>query len=90
MTTCQSGKSQTESEKGIIPLKERGAYKIREACEYLGGVAPITIRRLIDRGLIKPNKALRHIVIAKSELDRFLASPSRSVNRSDAPTYKDE
>lgn len=50
-----------------------GALKIKAAAQYLGGVAPITVRRLIKRGLLKPNRALRHILIPIPELDRFLA-----------------
>ena len=57
-----------------IRLPDRGAYKLREACEYLGGLSPVSVRRLIDRGLIRRNLALRHIIIAKTELDRFLAT----------------
>jgi len=49
----------------------RGAVKLREAAEYLS-VSPITLRRLIRRGLITPNRALRHILIPIAELDRFL------------------
>ena len=55
----------------------RGAVKIKGAAEYLGGVSPISVRRLIKRGLIKPNRALRHILIPISELDRFLAESQR-------------
>jgi excisionase family DNA binding protein len=51
----------------------RGALKLREAAKYLGGVSQITVRRLIERGLIKPNRSLRHLLIPVSELDRFLA-----------------
>ena len=54
---------------GITP----GALKIKEAAAYLGGISQITVRRLIERGLIKPNRVLRHILISKAELDRFLA-----------------
>jgi len=53
---------------------QRGALKLPEACEYLGGISQISLRRLIARGLIKPNRALRHIIIPISELDRFLSS----------------
>jgi excisionase family DNA binding protein len=53
-----------------------GALKIKDAAKYLGGVSQITIRRLIKRGLIKPNRALRHVLIPISELDRFIASNS--------------
>ena len=54
---------------GIIPA----ALKLKGACKYLGGVSEITVRRLIDRGLIKPNRALRHLLIPIAELDRFLS-----------------
>jgi len=50
------------------------ALKLKEACEYLGGISNITLRRLIARGLIKPNRALRHILIPVSELNRFIGS----------------
>lgn len=50
-----------------------GALKIKDAAKYLGGVSTITVRRLIQRGLVKPNRALRHILIPVAELDRFLA-----------------
>jgi hypothetical protein len=49
-----------------------GALKVKDAANYLG-VSPISVRRLIERGLIKPNRALRHVIIPISELDRFLA-----------------
>jgi hypothetical protein len=61
--------------KQACPLPElppRGALKIKEAAEYLGGLSTISVRRLIKRGLIKPNRALRHILISIGELDRFL------------------
>jgi len=50
-----------------------GALKIKDAAQYLGGISRITVRRLIKRGLLKPNRALRHILISVAELDRFLA-----------------
>ena len=55
-----------------INITNRGALKIREAAQYLGGVSPTTVRRLIKRGLIRPILALRHILIPVEELDRFL------------------
>ena len=51
-----------------------GALKLKPACQYLGGISEITLRRLIARGLIKPNRALRHILIPVAELDRFLSN----------------
>ena len=57
-------------------LAPRGALKNKDAAKYLG-VAPISVRRLIKRGLIKPNRALRHILIPISELHRFLQEGGR-------------
>ena len=48
------------------------ALKVKDACKYIGGVSEITMRRLIDRGMIKPNRSLRHLLIPVAELDRFL------------------
>jgi excisionase family DNA binding protein len=59
------------------PIAPLGALKIKDAAQYLGGVSTITVRRLIKRGLIKPNRALRHILIPVAELDRFLAGEER-------------
>ena len=50
----------------------RGALKLKAACEYLGGVSVPTMHRLIDRGLIRPNRALRHLLFPIVELERFL------------------
>ena len=50
-----------------------GALKIKDAAQYLGGVSTITVRRLIKRGLIKPNRAVRHVLIPIAELQRFIA-----------------
>lgn len=59
------------------PRAPVGALKIKDAAAYLGGVSQITVRRLIARGLIKPNRALRHLLIPVSELDRFLTEGHR-------------
>ena len=54
-----------------------GALKLKDAAQYLGGVSTISVRRLIERGLIKPNRALRHLLIPIAELDRFIAGERR-------------
>lgn len=59
-----------------IPANQ-GALKLKDACRYLGGISPSSLRRLIDRGLLKPNRALRHILIPIPELDRFLAGGTK-------------
>ena len=40
------------------------------------GVSDKTIRRLIDRKLLRASHALRHLRIPKTELDRFLKETS--------------
>jgi Helix-turn-helix domain len=54
-----------------VPAKQ-GALKLKDACRYLGGISPSSLRRLIERKLLRPNRALRHILIPVAELDRFL------------------
>jgi hypothetical protein len=54
------------------PAPTRGALKLTEARQYLGGISIPTIHRLIHRGLLKPNRSLRHLLFPVKELDRFL------------------
>jgi hypothetical protein len=49
-----------------------GALKLRAACEYLGGIHSATLRRLIARGLIRPNRMFRHLLFPVKELDRAI------------------
>lgn len=58
----------------------QAAFKIPDACAYLGGLSAITIRRLIQRGELKRHPAFRHVVITKRELDRFLAKGEQCLN----------
>jgi excisionase family DNA binding protein len=53
-----------------LPLK--GALKTKAAAVYLGGLSKLTVHRLVKRGLLKPNRATRHLLFPLSELDRFL------------------
>jgi Helix-turn-helix domain len=55
-----------------LPSDSVGAFKLRQAAQYLGGLHAATVRRLVERGLLNPNRALRHLVFSKRELDRFL------------------
>ena len=61
---------------GPPPAGEDGrlAYSVQETARMLG-VCDKSIRRLILRGLIRPSRALRHILIPKDELERFLRDP---------------
>jgi Helix-turn-helix domain len=56
-----------------VPAEISGAFKLKPAARYLGGLSVPTMHRLIDRGLLRPNRALRHLIFSKAELDRFLA-----------------
>jgi excisionase family DNA binding protein len=49
----------------------RGALKLKPAANYLSVSVP-TMHRLVKRGLLKPNRATRHLIFPVSELDRFL------------------
>jgi hypothetical protein len=59
-----------EQSASAMPL--RGALKLRGACAYLGGLSVPTVHRLIKRGLLKPNRSTRHLLLPVAELDRFL------------------
>jgi hypothetical protein len=50
----------------------RGALKLNDARQYLGGLSVPTMHRLIRRGLLKPNRSTRHLLFTVAELDRFL------------------
>jgi hypothetical protein len=49
----------------------RISYKIREAAQICG-VSPITIRRAIDRGLLKPCRSFRHPLIPADQLEKMI------------------
>jgi len=71
----KSGKRQAngvEEKIATAPTQSVGALKLKPAAQYLGGLAVPTMHRLIKRGLLRPNRALRHLVFPIQELDRFL------------------
>lgn len=51
------------------------AYKLKDAATLLG-VSPVSMRRAIQRGLIRPSRAFSHVIISADELKRFLNSSS--------------
>ena len=54
----------------------RISYKIGEAAKIVG-VSPITIRRAIARGLLKPCRAFRHPLIPAEQLERLVTGDSK-------------
>ncbi len=51
---------------------DREAYKIKEAAA-IAGVSDSSIRRLVNRGELRAIRKLRHILIPRAELERFLS-----------------
>ncbi|MGZ4963185.1 MAG: helix-turn-helix domain-containing protein [Limisphaerales bacterium] len=54
----------------------RLAFTMRETAEVLG-VSYITVHRLLQRGLLRSSGAVRHKIIARTEIERFLKETSR-------------
>ena len=53
------------------PAQLRLAFSVKETAQMLG-VSEKTVRRLIDRGLLHASRALRHLLIPKKEIEKFL------------------
>jgi len=51
------------------------AFSVFETAEILG-VSDKTVRRLINRKLLRASRALRHLLISKKEIERFLQETS--------------
>ena len=54
------------------PPPAQAAYKLKPAAAYLGGLSVPTMHRLMQRGLLRPNRATRHLLFLRSDLDAFL------------------
>jgi DNA-directed RNA polymerase specialized sigma24 family protein len=54
---------------------QRKALKITETADTLG-VNPASIRRAIQRGMLRPCRAFRHVLISVEEIERFLRENS--------------
>jgi hypothetical protein len=61
----------TSNGHGADKTLPRISYKIKEAAQICG-VSPITIRRAIDRGLLKPSRAFRHPLIPADQLEKMI------------------
>lgn len=55
-------------------IVQPAAFKLAEACAYLGGISPSSLRRLIARKKLKRIMDFRHIVVTKASCDEFLAN----------------
>jgi excisionase family DNA binding protein len=57
----------------VQPLKSRLMFTVKETAEALG-ISEKTVYRLVQRNLLRTSRALRHIRIPKSEIERFLTA----------------
>ena len=64
--------STTSVSEPASPAVEKMAFKLAETAAALS-VSEITVRRLVERGLLKPNRATRHLLFSRQEILRFLA-----------------
>jgi hypothetical protein len=69
--TRQAGTRDSKPANTAVPTAP-AALKINDACSYLGGIHRLTLYRLVERGLIRPSRGLRHLVFPVVELDRYL------------------
>jgi hypothetical protein len=56
------------------------AMKLEEARHYIGGLSVPMMFRLINQGVLHPNRHLRHLLFSREQLDKFLRDvrPQRS------------
>jgi len=66
------GNSVSLTEAHLPPPPDRMAFSLKETAGVLG-VSEKSVRRLVARRLLRPSRALRHLLIAKREIERFLA-----------------
>src|SRR5438477_9649453 len=52
-------------------LDSRMAFSVKETAAILG-LSEKTVRRLVNRNLLRASRALRHLLIPKKEIQRFL------------------
>ena len=58
-----------------IPDSMRMAFSVQETAQILG-ISDKTVRRLLDRKLLRASRAIRHLLIPKKEIERFLQETS--------------
>lgn len=58
-------------------IRHRLAYSVKETAEILG-ISEKTVRRLIVSGEIRVSRKIRHLIIPKKELERFLSEATPS------------
>ena len=69
-TTDTAGTTPMATGSTVAPAP-RLAFSLRETADMLG-VSEKSVRRLISRGLLRSSRALRHLLIPRKEIERFL------------------
>jgi excisionase family DNA binding protein len=69
VATADAGQNSVST--SSLPPTLRGGFQLKEAAHYLG-LSKITVRRLVQRGLFKPNRSVRHLLFPVKQLNRFL------------------
>ena len=77
-TATGSNTTQTDTGTGTTGLSHQPYLSVSEAAA-VARVAPSTIRLYIRRGQLKPKKVGRRVIVARSELERFLGSQASKV-----------
>lgn len=62
-----NAKSMEQEPKLLLPL----SYTLRETARVTG-LSTRTIRRLVQRGLLRPSRASQRFIFARTEVERFL------------------
>jgi hypothetical protein len=70
-----SAPSEIQTETSESTKLERLAFSVKETSEMLG-IAEKTVHRLLGRGLLKSSGALRHKLVPRAEIERFLHETS--------------
>jgi excisionase family DNA binding protein len=63
------------AEANSAPRPERMAFSVKETAALLG-ISEKTVRRLVERKLLNPSRALRHLLFSRKEVQRFLDESS--------------
>ena len=71
-TILQHNKQVYMQKKELGSTPKRLSFKIQEAAELIG-VSQASIRRAIQRGLLKPCRAFRHPLIPAEQLQKLVA-----------------
>ena len=65
--------TECHSQRDIPRQPERLAFKLPEVSRMLG-ISNSSTRRLIARGQLRPLRNLRHVLVSRSELERFVST----------------